>query len=124
MRTSRPACGSRRWRERTTGSQASEWFPRIEAAAVRSISALVIAFCCCTLRCWVTWGLTFDMRGGTKGAKRPLCRPLDGRVRRRHLVVVLAPDGECDHEPKPRSCHKHSCKDCADDVCSGSRGNR
>jgi hypothetical protein len=26
-------------------------------------------------------GLTFDMRGGPKGAKRPLERPLDGRVR-------------------------------------------
>ena len=29
------------------------------------------------------WGLTFDMSGGPKGAKRPLERPLDGGVRRR-----------------------------------------
>ena len=28
-------------------------------------------------------GLTFDMSGGPKGAKRPLERPLDGGVRRR-----------------------------------------
>ena len=28
---------------------------------------------------------TFDMSGGPKGAKRPLERPLDGRVRRRCL---------------------------------------
>ena len=27
------------------------------------------------------WDLTFDMSGGPKGAKRPLERPLDGRVR-------------------------------------------
>ena len=27
------------------------------------------------------WGLTFDMSGGPKGAKRPLERPLDGGVR-------------------------------------------
>ena len=27
------------------------------------------------------WGLTFDMSGGAKGAKRPLGRPLDGGVR-------------------------------------------
>ena len=27
------------------------------------------------------WGLTFDMSGGPKGAKRPLERPLDGMVR-------------------------------------------
>ena len=27
------------------------------------------------------WGLTFDMSGGPKGAKRPLGRPLDGGVR-------------------------------------------
>src|SRR5690349_12201747 len=27
------------------------------------------------------WGLTFDMSGGAKGAKRPLRRPLDGAVR-------------------------------------------
>jgi len=27
-------------------------------------------------------GLTFDMSGGPKGAKRPLGRPLDGGVRR------------------------------------------
>jgi len=26
------------------------------------------------------WRLTFDMSGGAKGAKRPLGRPLDGRV--------------------------------------------
>ena len=31
-------------------------------------------------------GLTFDMSGGAKGAKRPLGRPLDGGVRRRHRV--------------------------------------
>ncbi len=30
----------------------------------------------------VLWGLTFDMSGRPKGAKRPLERPLDGRVRR------------------------------------------
>gem|GEM_PF-6928792 len=30
-----------------------------------------------------SWGLTFDMSGGPKGAKRPLERPLDGGVRRR-----------------------------------------
>jgi len=29
-----------------------------------------------------SWGPTFDMSGGAKGAKRPLERPLDGRVRR------------------------------------------
>src|SRR5450432_4277593 len=28
------------------------------------------------------WGLTFDMSGGPRGAKRPLERPLDGGVRR------------------------------------------
>ena len=28
-----------------------------------------------------SWGLTFDMSGGAKGAKRPLGRPLDGGVR-------------------------------------------
>ncbi len=27
------------------------------------------------------WALTFDMSGGARGAKRPLARPLDGRVR-------------------------------------------
>ncbi len=27
------------------------------------------------------WGLTFDMSGGPKGAKRPLGRPLDEGVR-------------------------------------------
>jgi len=27
------------------------------------------------------WGLTFDMSGGTKGAKRALGRPFDGEVR-------------------------------------------
>jgi hypothetical protein len=31
--------------------------------------------------CCVQWGLTFDMSGGPKGAKRPLGRPLDGGVR-------------------------------------------
>ena len=31
--------------------------------------------------CLTTWGLTFDMSGGPKGAKRPLERPLDGGVR-------------------------------------------
>ena len=31
------------------------------------------------------WGLTFDMSGGPKGAKRPLERPLDGGVRRHCL---------------------------------------
>ena len=31
---------------------------------------------------WLSWGLTFDMSGGAKGAKRPLGRPLDGGVRR------------------------------------------
>ena len=41
------------------------------------------------------WGLTFDMRRGAKGAKRPLGRRLDGRVRpRAHAmrtsVYVLA----------------------------------
>ena len=30
-----------------------------------------------------SWGLTFDMSGGAKGAKRPLGRPLDGGVRPR-----------------------------------------
>ena len=29
------------------------------------------------------WGLTLDMSGGPKGAKRPLERPLDGGVRPR-----------------------------------------
>src|SRR5690349_10661515 len=41
--------------------------------------------------------LTFDMRGGPKGAKRPLERPLDGRVR--HLFAPRqkrVPD-ECVH---------------------------
>ena len=32
-------------------------------------------------------GLTFDMSGGPKGAKRPLGRPLDGGVRRHFLVA-------------------------------------
>ena len=32
------------------------------------------------------WGLTFDMSGGAKGAKRPLGRPLDGGVRRQIAV--------------------------------------
>ena len=35
------------------------------------------------------WGLTFDMSGGTKGAKRPLGRPLDGGVSR-HLQAQCA----------------------------------
>ena len=30
------------------------------------------------------WGLTFDMSGGPKGAKRLLGRPLDREVRRPH----------------------------------------
>src|SRR6185369_10265948 len=30
---------------------------------------------------------TFDLRGGPKGAKRPLERPLDGRVRRHRLPL-------------------------------------
>ena len=34
------------------------------------------------LQCRQSWGLTFDMSGGPKGAKRPLGRPLDGGVRR------------------------------------------
>ena len=34
-------------------------------------------------------GLTFDMSGGAKGAKRPLERPLDGGVRP-HAVPRLA----------------------------------
>ena len=32
-----------------------------------------------------TRGLTFDMSGGAKGAKRPLGRPLDGGVRPQHV---------------------------------------
>ena len=35
------------------------------------------------------WGLTFDMSGGAKGAKRPLGRPLDGMVRRHHVFSTL-----------------------------------
>ena len=30
---------------------------------------------------WPLRGLTFDMSGGPRGAKRPLARPLDGGVR-------------------------------------------
>src|SRR5450755_3615610 len=33
------------------------------------------------LMAWLLLGLTFDMSGGPKGAKRPLERPLDGGVR-------------------------------------------
>ena len=35
------------------------------------------------------WGLTFDMSGGAKGAKRPLGRPLDGGVRRLSVSAQL-----------------------------------
>jgi len=39
------------------------------------------------------WGLTFDMSGGPKGAKRPLERPLDGGVRPHlpQINLALAP---------------------------------
>jgi len=33
-------------------------------------------------------GLTFDMSGGAKGAKRPLTRPLDGGVRPHRSLSV------------------------------------
>ena len=36
-----------------------------------------------------SWGLTFDMSGGPRGAKRPLGRPLDGGVRPRRTQVTL-----------------------------------
>jgi hypothetical protein len=36
-------------------------------------------------------GLTFDMSGGPKGAKRPLGRPLDGGVRRLHAIASGRP---------------------------------
>jgi hypothetical protein len=39
------------------------------------------------------WGLTFDMSGGPKGAKRPLERPIDGRVRP-HAASTHSP-GTC-----------------------------
>ena len=45
----------------------------------------------------VSWGLTFDMSGGAKGAKRPLGRPLDGGVRRLVFHVAEPPiDDELD----------------------------
>jgi hypothetical protein len=38
------------------------------------------------------WALTFDMSGGPTGAKRPLERPLDGRVRPvRRRITLSAP---------------------------------
>src|SRR5712691_11124712 len=39
--------------------------------------------CFVMTECFIRVRLTFDMRGGPKGAKRPLERPLDGRVRPR-----------------------------------------
>ena len=43
-----------------------------------------------TARVRFQWGLTFDMSGGPKAAKRPLERPLDGGVRR-HWVSDMRP---------------------------------
>ncbi len=44
------------------------------------------------------WGLTFDMSGGAKGAKRPLGRPLDGGVRPHpgHTGTMSLREGEPD----------------------------
>ena len=39
--------------------------------------------------CRLSRGLTFDMSGGAKGAKRPLGRPLDGGVRR-HVACTTS----------------------------------
>ena len=58
----------------------------------------------CELAMQRSWGLTFDMSGGPKGAKRPLGRPLDGGVRR---LLANARPRHCDQAPLPedqRSC--------------------
>ena len=60
------------------------------------------------------WGLTLEMSGGLKGAKQPLERPLDRRVRLRlgwtkaDLCRVACED--CEESPK-RSKAKRGCAD-------------
>src|SRR5664280_1439091 len=60
-------------------------------------------------------GLTFDMSGGPKGAKRPLERPLDGGVRPRrvwgerlHSFHSLAPRGFAPHITVPPDLRRSS----------------
>ena len=53
-----------------------------------------------------TAGLTFDMSGGPKGAKRPLERPLDGRVRPR-FGRDEAEGGNCEHDRPSIAAARH-----------------
>ena len=52
-----------------------------------------------------TWGLTFDMSGGPRGAKRPLARPLDGVVRRHASEARTAPEFTCLRLPRSPPRH-------------------
>ncbi len=61
---------------------------RTDSAAIRSSTPRAST---CSATSGIEWGLAFDMIGVARGAKQPLDRPLDGRVRRLALNLQRNP---------------------------------